>query len=126
MRSIIVNLLIPWSRVLLEELIGSAASQEFPRILWNPKVHYRTHKCPPTLPILSQLHPVPTTPIPLPEDPFQYCLPIYVWVSPMVSFPQFSPPEPVLRKYYLPYIYLILGFVNKAWWCTIDSNDVWK
>ena len=55
-------LLTPWSRVLLEKLIGFAANQEIPHILRNPQVHYRTHKRPPPVPNLSQLHPVPTNP----------------------------------------------------------------
>ena len=58
---LVVYLLTPWSRVLLEKLTGFAANQEILRILWKPKVHYRTHKRPPSVPILIHLHPVPTT-----------------------------------------------------------------
>ena len=45
----------------------------------------------------------PHTHIPLPEDPSKYYPPIYVWVSPVVSFPQVSPPKPCTHLSPPPY-----------------------
>jgi len=61
-----------------------SASQEIPRLSWNQTFHYRVHKRPPLIPILSQMHPVHT------------CLPYFLnihfnivfWVSLCCAFKQ--------------------------------------
>ena len=51
---------LPYGAESFWEANSFTASQEIPHTLWNPKVHYRNHKCPPPVPILSQLDPVHT------------------------------------------------------------------
>ena len=103
----LIYLLTPWNRVLLEKLTGFAANQEIPLILWNPEVHYHTRKCPPPVLILSQLHPVPTTPSPswrsililsshlrlgLPSGLFPSCFPTKTLCTTLPPYMPHAPP----------------------------------
>ena len=60
-------LLTPWSRVLLEKLTGSAASQEIPHIFGTRR--FITIQVPATCPYPEPTPSSPHNPLPLPEDP---------------------------------------------------------
>jgi hypothetical protein len=52
-----------------------SATQEFPKILCNPKVYYGVHENPSNVPILSQMNPVHTIPSSLSKIHFNIIFP---------------------------------------------------
>ena len=76
-----------------------SSSQEIPHILRNPNVHYRIHKFPLTVPILSQLDPVHTLTSHFLKIHLNIILPSTPW-SPKWSLPLSLPTKSLLRNVY--------------------------
>ena len=71
----------------------SSAHQEVPCILWNPMAHFRIHKCPPAVPILSQINPIHAFQPHLLNTHFISKLPLSLCV-PSGLFPSVVPTKP--------------------------------
>jgi hypothetical protein len=66
--------------------LSRSATQEIPKTLCNPKIHYRIHKSHPVVPVMSQMNPVHTTPFCLSKKNFNIILRLCSVVRPAMGW----------------------------------------
>ena len=90
-----------WSRIPLEKLTGLQPVKKFSAFYANPKVYYSIHKCPPPVPILSQLDPVHTPTCYFLKIHINIIFPSMPWSSKFYLSFRFPHQNPLYKSLYL-------------------------
>jgi hypothetical protein len=102
---------------------SSHSASQIPRLLWNPKVHYRVHNSPPLVPVLSQINRVDNFLTYFPKIRSNIILPIYAPAFQVVSS---LPTKIFLSIYNISYTYYY--YLPRSSHCSSfhHPNNIWS